>query len=159
MSFFNILTYKMGVDPLRMKMIPMSCLWGMYRKIWWYHANIGSSKNLGIFHGWIMYNPIWKKEQFTSWVSLSQKNYYKAWIKNPFLLGKHCTLVSPNKKRITSKHWGTPHSIRGCLWHRRILWFLIMIKFYFSNIMWTNILTSNHWKKHLALKLYIYLYI
>jgi hypothetical protein len=58
MSFLNIPTYKMGVDPVRMKRIPIFCLWVMYRKNGWYHANINTSKNLGIFHGWTIYNPI-----------------------------------------------------------------------------------------------------
>jgi hypothetical protein len=36
----------MGVDPLRMKRIPILCLWVMYRKNGWYYANIKTSKTL-----------------------------------------------------------------------------------------------------------------
>ncbi len=48
MSFLNIRAYKMGVDPFRMKRIPILCLWVMYRINGCYHANISTSKNLGI---------------------------------------------------------------------------------------------------------------
>jgi len=48
----------MGVDPLKMNKILILCLWGMYRRDGWYHANISINKNLGIFHGWTIYNPI-----------------------------------------------------------------------------------------------------